>query len=123
MKEVKEELDVAKGIKTRAQEKFDFLRLNRLPDLMDEEGISNVTIDDVGRVTLTSDVYASIPAAKRQDAYDWFKNNGHGDLIKETVNAGTFKAFAKGCIKKGEELPEHLFKITPFSRASITKTK
>ena len=121
MERIRERLEEIKAVKTEHQEEFDLLRLGIIPGLMDEDEITNITIDGVGRVTLTGDVYASIPASERDRAYQWLRDNNHGGLIVETVNSGTLKAFVKGVIKKGEELPEDMFKVTPFSRASITK--
>jgi len=122
MNDVRRELDHAKAIKTALQKKYDALRLNLIPTAMDEDGISNVTIEGIGRLGLTSDIYASTPASKRDESWEWFRNHGHGDIIRETINAGTLKATLKAIMKKGDtEIPEDLFKITPYTRASITK--
>lgn len=100
---------------------FDYLRLSLIPKIFEDRGISNMKLDGIGRVGLTADIYASIPADKREEAYQWLSDTGHGDLIGSTVNASTLKAFLKGQLLKGEELPDGLFKVTPFTRASITK--
>ena len=119
--EIKEKLNDAKNKKTVLQKEFDHIRLNLIPDIMDEEDIKNVTYDEIGTLILTSDIYASIPADQRDNAYTWLKENKHGGLIKDAINAQTLKAFLKGQIKKGIELPVKFFKITPFTRASIKK--
>lgn len=121
MRDLKSALDNLSAEKSAIQKEYDYLRLNTVPTLMDEDGVSTLTIIGVGRVGLTADLYASIPAEKRPKAWQWLRDNGHGDLITETVNGSTFKAFCKGEIKKGKVLPEDLFKITPFTRAAITK--
>ena len=38
-----------------------------LPEAMDEDGISNISIDGVGRVTLRGEVYTSISAVNREE--------------------------------------------------------
>jgi len=122
MKTVRADLDDADVIKKKLQKRFDFLRLQAIPTAMEDEGLSNFKLDGIGRIGLTSDIYASIVSGKKVDAYKWLKDNKHGDLIQPTVNASSLKAAIKQILKKGEEvLPEELFKITPFSRASITK--
>lgn len=114
-------LETATEIKTNLQKKYDALRLNLVPSAMDDDGVSNITVEGIGRVGLTGDIYASIPADKKPEAWKWLRDNNH-DIIKETINAGTLKATLKAIIKAGEEeIPEGLFKITPFTRASITK--
>lgn len=122
MNQVRIELDAAKVIKVALQKKFDALRLNIIPPLMDDDAITSMNIDGIGRLGITSDIYASIPADCREESFQWLRDNRHGDAIKETVNNGTLKALLKGIIKRGEEqIPEDLFKVTLFSRASITK--
>lgn len=121
MSTLKEKLDKLRAEKTAIQKEYDYLRLNCLPGAMDEEELDTLTVTGVGRVSLTSDLYASIPAGTKPEAWQWLRDNGHGYLIVETVNAGSFKAACKQMIKKGEQIPEDLFKITPYTRASITK--
>lgn len=124
MKKVAEDLEKAKTIKTELQKIFDHLRLNKIPEKMDEEDIKSVTFPDIGRVGLTADLYASIPADKKEDAHKWLRENNLGGIIVETVNAQTLKATMKSILKKGEiVIPEETFKVTPYSRASITKVK
>ena len=118
-----ESLELLKKISAKIQAEYDAIRLGILPEKMDEEDITNVTVAGVGRVTVQSDIYFSIPAPTKEDAYDWLRDHGHGDLIQETVNSSSGKAWAKEMLKKGEPLPEELFKVTPFSRAQITKEK
>lgn len=92
-----------------------------LPQKMDEQGIQNVKIDGVGRVSLRGEVYASILAENRELAYDWLRNTGRAALITNTVNPSTLKAAAKEWLKNGEEIPEFI-KITPATVATLTRT-
>ena len=122
MNDIRIQLDKAKEVKTKLQGKYDILRLNLIPAAMEENDITNITIDGIGRLGLTSDIYASVVAKNKDETWEWLRNNGHGDIIKETINAGTLKATLKAIMRKGEEtIPEGLFKITPYTRASITK--
>jgi len=151
MNETRIKLEAAKEVKTGLQKKYDVLRLNLIPPLMDDDGITSMNVDGIGRLGVTSDIYASIPADTKNEAWNWLRENDH-NIIKETVNAGTLKATLKAIIKKGEIvlpvkvmrdsegeplLDEHdneiplldgdenqipLFKVSPFSRATITKT-
>jgi len=123
MNEMRKQLDSFGEVKSYYQKIYDHLRMTRVPEIMDNDAINTITFDDIGRVTLTSDIYASIPTERKDDAWDWLRDNNHGGIIKETINAGTLKATLKVIIKKGELLPPDLFKVTPYSRASITKVK
>lgn len=109
------------------QEKAINLRIEHLtrvllPEAMDEDGVSNISIDGVGRVTLRGEVFASIRADNREAAYEWLRDTGRGSLISETVNASTLKAAVKEWLKQGEEIPE-IISVTPVTVAVLTKSK
>jgi hypothetical protein len=81
-----------------------------------------MTIDGLGRLGLTSDVFARIVTERRADAYQWLSDHGFGDLIQPTVNSSSLKATMRKLIKDGKEsIPDDLFIVTPYQRASITK--
>ena len=101
---------------------IDVLRLNLIPTAMENEGLeSPLNVAGVGRVSLTGDVYASV--LDKENFFEWLHDHNSGDLIQETVNATTLKAWVKNKIKLGEEYPTELLKVTPYTRASITKAK
>lgn len=109
------------------QEKAINLRIEHLtrvllPEAMDEDGVSNISIDGVGRITLRGEVFASIRADNREAAYEWLRDTGRGSLISETVNASTLKAAVKEWLKQGEEIPE-VINVTPVTVAVLTKSK
>lgn len=98
---------------------YDVLRLESIPNKMDEEGVERVSYEGIGRVGLTADMYVSV--ADKPGLYEWLEDNGFGDLIQPVVNASTLKAFIKGRMKDGKEVPAEYVNVTPFTRASITK--
>ena len=112
----KDEMDERRKYLTEA---LDQLRLKDIPEAMAEADIRTLTIDGVGRVQLAMDVYASIK--DKQAGYEWLAENGYDGLITEYVQPSTFKAAVKDALHNGQEFPEELFSITPFTRASIVK--
>lgn len=100
---------------------FDFLRITKVPAKMEEDGVDRITVAGVGRVSLTADMHVSVKADMKEKFYEWLRDNGRGDLLQETVNASTLKAAVKGMYKNGEEIPDTLLNVSPFTRASITK--
>ena len=101
---------------------FDFLRITKIPGQMEDEGIDRITVNGVGRVSLTADMHVSVKAEKKAEFFDWLRDNGRGDLLQENINPSTLKATVKGLVKNGEEIPEDLLNVSPFTRASITKS-
>lgn len=108
-------------LKKAAEAEYDYLRLQLVPNRFEEEGIESLKVEGIGRVSLTGDMYVSILAANREAAYGYFRDIGKGSLITETINSSTLKAAVKAMIGNGEEVPADLVKVTPFTRASITK--
>jgi hypothetical protein len=120
MKVTKDQIDLFGALKTRLQKIYDFIRMGIIPDEMEEKEITSIIFEGIGRVTITADMNVSIPAELKDAAFTWLDDHGHGDLITQTVNSSSLKALAKNLNKKGEELPGRIFKVSPFSRATIT---
>ena len=120
---VQTEKEKAEEIAKAIGKEFDWLRLNAIPAKMDEEGVANIKVTGLGQVKLTGDMYVSVLAENRPKVHEFFRDHNRGDIIAESINASTLKATVKEMFKKGEEIPEDLIKITPFTRASITREK
>lgn len=106
-------------VKKAVGKAYDHVRVLVLPTKMDAEGIDGMTVAGIGRVSITGDIHTSM--VDREAAFLWLEENGHGDVIQETVNASTLKALLRKRLREGQEIPETLFKVSPFDRASITK--
>lgn len=116
MKDLGEQLDALEEQRKPLQKEYDRLRLEAIPSAMAEEDITSLT-GGFGRCTLTSDLYVSSP--NKQGLHEWLEQTGNEALIQPTVNAQSLKAFCKEQMRKGEELPDGILKVTPFSRAVI----
>jgi len=101
---------------------FDFLRITKVPQMMEDEGIRNLNVEGVGRVSLTADMHVSIKEGQKETFYEWLRDNGRADLIQPNVNPSTLKATVKNMVKEGEVVPEEMLNVSPYTRASITKT-
>ena len=60
------------------------LSTQMIPDLMDEMGVERVDVDGL-TVTKKQIVAASIPVDKRELAFDWLRDRGLDDIIKNDV--------------------------------------
>ena len=63
-----------------------------IPAKMSELGLESLTLKDGSSVKVKQLVQASIPVRHREEAFNWLRDNGHGDLIKNQVSA----TFGKG---------------------------
>jgi hypothetical protein len=57
-----------------------------LPQAMLAVRMRKFELEDGSSVSIKDVVRASIPAAKKEEAHDWLRDNGHGDLIKHVLS-------------------------------------
>ena len=74
-----EELKKLKDVETTLSEQT-------IPNLMQQAGISMLKLADGSSVEIKPFYSARIPASKSEEAFDWLRENGHGDLIKNQVS-------------------------------------
>lgn len=99
---------------------IDVIRIEIIPNAMDDAGIRTMNITGLGRLGLTEDLY--MKTGDRDALTYWLHENGLQDIITETVNSSTLKSVIKSRIKAGKEIPPPVcVEITPFTRASVTK--
>lgn len=101
---------------------YDFLRITKIPAKMEEDGVDRINVTGIGRVSLTADMHVSVKADQKSEFFTWLRDNGRGDLLTENVNPSTLKAAVKKMFRDGEDVPDTLLNVSPFTRASITRT-
>lgn len=116
-------LDQASDNKAEAGRCYDYLRMVAIPTMVEDEETVNRVVPGIGRVSLTGDMFISVPAQARNGLILWLEELGRGNLVSQTVADSVLKSLVKELIKKGVNIPEHLVKVTPYTRASITKSK
>jgi len=57
-----------------------------IPTMMQEMNYSTLKLNDGSAVEVKPFVYASIPTDKKDDAYNWLRQNGLGDIIKNEIS-------------------------------------
>lgn len=100
---------------------LDALRLGEIPTLMESLGVKNTTFEGLGRVQLATDIYASTREGQKAAAMQWLRDTGYEGMITETYNTSSLKALFRRQLKEGVDIPENIFNVTPFVRASIVK--
>ena len=75
-----------------------------IPAKMSELGLESLTLKDGSSVKVKQLVQASIPVRHREEAFQWLRDNGHGDLIKNQVSA----TFGKGEDQSANEFIDNI---------------
>lgn len=120
---LKDNIETVKIVETTLGKYHDSIRKHKLPDLMIEQDIKGMVVDGVGRVSLVDDMYASIKSNKQSEAHQWLDDHGHGDLIRESVHPSSLKALMKSKMKEGDDIPDDIFNVTPYTYCKITAEK
>ena len=81
---VEQEVEEAETLLKTLNSERQKLSTQMIPDLMDEMGVERVDVDGL-TVTKKQIVAASIPVDKRELAFDWLRERGLDDIIKNDV--------------------------------------
>ena len=121
MKELQGQKDKLETELSDINKELDVIRTKKIPELMESMELRNVTIEGLGRVQLAADIYASTREGQKETAMTWLRDCGYADMITETYNAASIKALFRRMIADGADLPDDIFNVQPFIRASIVK--
>ena len=85
--------------------KRELLRLTDedLPAMLQELGLSSFELDDGSKVTVRPTYGAHIKAENRETAFDWLRQNGFDDIIKNTVSCN----FGRGEDREASEFIDY----------------
>lgn len=89
-----------------AKERARILREETIPSAMQELGLEELKLDTGQKLSVKQDVYASIPSAQKDAAFQWLEDNGFGGLIKVEVAADFRKGEAENAMALFKELQE-----------------
>lgn len=118
IKETHAKLDAATKSLYRVR---DFLDKSIVPTKMEAEGVDMVRIPELGR-SFSKQSKMSASFIDKQAGFEWLRSIGQGDIIQETVNAGTLASFVRNMIiEEGIDPPEDVVKVTSYNTTSINK--
>lgn len=82
-----------------------------LPNLLDELDMPTVTFNDGTKISKVERLFTRVIGANKDAAFEWLRENGHGDIIKmyENVHHLTLNSLGQECIENGINLPSELF--------------
>jgi len=78
------DIDTAEAHLKQLKQEKNRLAMEAIPALMDEMNVSRLDVGDV-TVALKPFVSASIPATRKEEAYQWLRDHGLDDIIKNDV--------------------------------------
>ena len=100
-----------------------------IPTMMQELNISTLKLEDGSAVEVKPVYGASISAEKKEEAFEWLRSNGLGDLIKNevTVSFGRNednKAIAYATLAQGQGFqPSQKLKVEPMTLKALVRER
>jgi hypothetical protein len=88
----------------KAQQDLAHVSGEALPAALAEHGLTELKMADGSKVTISTVISANISKERSEAAHEWLRDNGFGDLIKNTVAVN----FGKGEDDKAVELVKEL---------------
>ena len=100
------------------KEKADKLSQVAIPEIMEALKMKTMKLADGSAIEIKEIYSATIPTDKKEGAYNWLRENGLGDLIKNEINV-----FFRERSENKEELPSEHFNLFKGNKTKITRSK
>lgn len=119
-RELRDRKDELKSLVTDNNKALKNLAEQILPEYMEENEIDKITIEGAGTVFVKQELYASVLAGDREALYEWLRDTGNEDLVKDWVFPATLTAFCKDQLEYGKPVPE-MVKATKIPTAILRR--
>lgn len=99
----------------------DMLNKFLLPERMKEQNTDGFRVPEIARsFSIVEKTSASF--VDKEKGLEWLREIGQGDMVQETVNAGTLASFCRNMLlEQGLEPPADVVKVSTYSTTSMTK--
>ena len=102
LKALQDDIDRAEEHVDNLNKMADDISSRVIPELLAEQGLSSLKLADGSSVTVKREYRCTLPKEdeRRQSAYNWLRENGLGDIIKNNVSV----TFGRGEDDKAQQL-------------------
>ena len=129
LKNLEDKIAKAEEELNKLKEDADVLSGEVIPTMMQEMNISTLKLADGSAVEVKPIYGASISAERKEEAFNWLRENGLGDLIKNevTVSFGRNEdnkaiAYANLAVERGYQ-PSQKLKVEPMTLKALVRER
>ena len=129
LRNLEDKIALAENNLKKLQEEADILSGDVIPTMMQEMNISTLKLADGSAVEVKPIYGASISAERKEEAFNWLRKNGLGDLIKNevTVSFGRNEdnkaiAYANLAAENGYQ-PSQKLKVEPMTLKALVRER
>ena len=129
LRDLEDEIKVAEESLKQLKKQADTLSGEVIPTMMTEMNISTMKLADGSAIEVKPVYGASIPVDKKEEAFNWLRKNGLGDLIKNevTVSFGRNednKAADYAVLAQGQGYqPTQKLKVEPMTLKALVRER
>ena len=129
LKEMEKDLAAKEDEIKKLKQDIDIISGEVIPTMMQEMNLSSLKLADGSSIEVKPVYGASISASKKEEAFNWLRNNGLGDLIKNeiTVSFGRNednKAMAYATLAQGQGYqPTQKLKVEPMTLKALVRER
>jgi len=130
---MQQQLEVQEESLKDKKKQIEYLSGEVIPTMMAEMGLSHLKLMDGSSVDVKPNYSATITVANREKAFNWLRQNGLGDIIKNEISVSfgrnednkvepmTLKALVRERIEAGKEMPTEIFNIFVGNKTTIKR--
>ena len=129
LKNIEDQIKIAEENLKQLKKQEEVLSGEVIPTMMTEMNISTMKLADGSAIEIKPVYGASIPVAKKEEAFKWLRDNGLGDLIKNevTVSFGRNednKAAEYAVLAQGQGYqPTQKLKVEPMTLKALVRER
>ena len=129
LESLQERLELQEENIKNTKKQMDHLSGEVIPTMMSEMGLSELKLQDGSHLKVATSYKASITEANKEAAFNWLRDNGLGDIIKNeiSVSFGSFednKAADYAELAKGQGFqPTQKMKVEPMTLKALVRER
>lgn len=113
--------DAADTARKRVYHVNDMMNKHLIPTRLKDAGLDLIRVASVAR-SFSVVTKTSATLLDKEKGFEWLRSIGQGDIIQETVNAGTLSAFCRSLLlEQGIDPPQDIVKVSTYDTTSMTK--
>ena len=123
------EIEQAEEALKNKKKNHDHLSGEIIPTMMSEMGLSHIKLMDGSSVDVKPNYSATITIANREAAFNWLRNNGLGDIIKNEISVSfgrneDNKASSYADLARSQGLePQQKLKVEPMTLKALVRER
>jgi len=129
LEDLNKKLTVQEEVMKKTKEEMNRLSGEVIPTMMSEMGLSELKLQDGSHLKVATSYKASITEANKESAFNWLRDNGLGDIIKNEILVSfgrneDNKAAEYANLAKGQGFqPTQKMKVEPMTLKALVRER